>query len=472
MKNKPAKNPALLSPVTGGILCGTDFSRAADVAVDVATEMASRLGAPLSFAHALELPHALKGEAKAVRWLTGIRKRRLRKIAESRRKRGVAVRESVTVGRADEVLVRMAAAENARMIVVSSLGDRRPGKWLLGSVAERTAANAGAPVLVLRNADSLRSWLHGKRSLKIFVCYNHTASADAALAWTRSLMAIGPCEVVLGYINSPIDDYVRIGAPGRLPFDGNPPEVLAILERDMRARARAQLGSEPARCRIEDHLGRTEARLAEMAKEEGADLIVAGSRQHRGFRRLWNSSVSRGLLGRSTMSVAIVPLAAAKGIPSQVPSLRHVLVATDFSDAGNAAIPHAYSLVRGGGIVTLLHVITTPPDAGLANRPATAVRRRAEEGAKTGKTPAIAAQLRKLVPPDAAGLGVHTQVKVASNPRVGVGIAQVAERLGVDVVCFASRRRSGLTKLLLGSVAEEVITRVRRPVFVVRPLTG
>lgn len=471
MKTESTKKSVPVSAVTGSraILCGTDFSAAADVAVDVATDIARRFDAPLNLAHAVELPHALKSDARAARWLTAGRKRWLRATAEASRKRGVEVFESVTVGSADEVLVLQAAAAKARMIVLSSLGDRRPGKWLLGSVAERTAARAEVPTLVLRNADLLRVWLRGKKSLKIFVCFNFTASAETALRWTKALTTIGPCEVVLGYINRPVDDYLRVGAEGRIPFDTNPPEVLAILERDMKERARALLGALPTRYRVEAHPGATGERLVEMAQEEEADLIVVGSRQYDGFQRLWDTSVSRGLLSNSKTSVAIVPLASAKGGPRKLPTVRHVLVSTDLSEASNTAIPHAYSLVRGGGLVTLLHVVTPPPRALHTNRPKPA-HRRVTEGVDAKEAHAVAARMRALMPPDAARLGVHTQVEVVANHQVGLAIAQAAERLGVDVVCFASRGRSGLSKLLLGSVTQEVMARVRRPVFVVRPL--
>ncbi len=470
MKTKFPKKPVSTSAVTGGIgiLCGTDFSSAAGVAADVATELARRLDAPLTLAHAVELPSALKNDARAARWLTAARKRWLRETAEVSRKRGVEVLKSLCVGRADEVLVENAAADNARMIVISSLGDRRPGRWLLGSVAERTAMRAETPTLVLRNAEPIRAWLRGKRPLKVFVCFNFTASAELALRWTKALTTVGPCEVVLGYVNNPVDDYMRVGASGRVPFDGNAPEVLAILERDMKERARAHFGNAPTKCRIEDRPGRADERLVEMAKEEGADLLVVGSRQYDGLQRLWNTSVSRGLLGNSVTSVAIVPLAAGKIQPTKLPTMRHVLVSTDFSESSNAAIPHAYSLVRGGGLVTLLHVVPPPPRVVLANRSTSSARLKADAEVAPKDAHEVAAKLRALVPADAERLGIHTQVKVVSNCQVGLAIAQTAERLGVDVVCFASRGRSGLSKLLLGSVAEDVIARVRRPVFVVR----
>ncbi len=165
MKSKPVSKPKLKSVTSDGILCGTDFSPAAEVAVDVATDFARRLSSPLTLVHAVELPRVLKGDAKASKWLGAVRKRSLREVAEGSRKRGVAVREVVAVGSADDVLVRTAESERPRFVVVSSLGHRSPGNWFLGSVAERTAGRAATPTLVLRKADPIRAWLRGKRSL-------------------------------------------------------------------------------------------------------------------------------------------------------------------------------------------------------------------------------------------------------------------------------------------------------------------
>ena len=43
-----------------------------------------------------------------------------------------------------------------------------------------------------------------------------------------------------------------------------------------------------------------------------------------------------------------------------------------------------------------------------------------------------------------------------------------AERFGADLICMGSRGRSGLTKVLLGSVAQGVMAQSKRPVLVLR----
>jgi len=53
------------------------------------------------------------------------------------------------------------------------------------------------------------------------------------------------------------------------------------------------------------------------------------------------------------------------------------------------------------------------------------------------------------------------------DPAVGIG--NVAARLGADVIVIASHGRSGLRRVLLGSVAQQVVQREPRPVLIVRP---
>ncbi|MBA3819953.1 MAG: universal stress protein [Deltaproteobacteria bacterium] len=50
-----------------------------------------------------------------------------------------------------------------------------------------------------------------------------------------------------------------------------------------------------------------------------------------------------------------------------------------------------------------------------------------------------------------------------------VTIAQCAARLGVDVICIASHGRSGISRALVGSVADRLLRATRLPVLVLRP---
>lgn len=440
---------------TPSVLCGTDFSPSAARAADVAATWARRQGAPLALAHVSAIPNYPSVS------------QHLHQEAERLRQHGIDVKEILLDGNADEQLVAQATPETCQLLVVSSLGRRAPERWLLGSVSERTAERATVPTLVVRDAAPFEAWTHSQRPLKVFVAFNFTTTSTAALRWVKELQGMGPCDLVIGYVDWPPEQRNRLGGTGPLPLVGNAPEVQDVLERELKTRVAELLGTQEFRTRVEANWGRPDARLAEMAAEEGADLLVVGSHQYRGFERLWHTSISRGLLHGSSMSVAVVPLATTKARRADIaPPIRRVLVATDFSDASNVAIPHAYSLVRGGGTVHLLHVVH-PRELPNGQQPHGPLNRQWEE-LHASHVQVCAEKLRALIPAEAAAQGICTEVEVAQHHDAAAGICQQAERFGADVLCLATQGRSGLAQILLGSVAQKVITLCQRPLMVIR----
>ncbi len=469
MKTKPSPKA---TPRPGGrparIICGTDFSEHAQQAVRVAAALGRKLGTPVGLVNAVEPPSLSHRQSEIVQWLKSDRRKALREEAVQLRESGVSVHEKLLTGRADEALVDLARESAAELLVVASLGRRGAARWFLGSVSERTAERADVPTLVVRDAAPFEDWAGGIRPLKVFVGFNFTATSDAALHWAKELHAIAPCELVVGYVDWPAEERSRLGGTGSLPLGGNPPEVQAILERDLKARVAEMLGAVPFRFRIEGNWGRADRRLADLAEEEGADLLVVGSHQYRGFERWWNLSVSRGVLHNASMNVAVVPLktraAPNAGLPAPV---RRVLVTTDFSDRANHAIRQAYGLVRGGGTVHLLHIVHP------LELPAGEYRQgrssRAAEANQARHVDACMARLQTLIPAEAAALGIHSEVEVARSSDVAGGICQAAERFGADLICLGRHGESGLTNKLLGSVAQKVMAHSRRPLLVVQP---
>ena len=59
--------------------------------------------------------------------------------------------------------------------------------------------------------------------------------------------------------------------------------------------------------------GFTADRLADLADDESAQLIVVGSRGRRGFKAAWLGSVSADLIGVARCPVLVVPPAAVDG---------------------------------------------------------------------------------------------------------------------------------------------------------------
>lgn len=450
------------------IILGSDFSDNARQAGTVAAALAHNLGDTLRLVHAHEAaglgaitPDVLES------FFAGSRAR----LAEEEDRLcalGASVKAELLAGFPDEAIVREAGANGTRLVVVAPLGRRAPERWLLGSVSERVAERAPVPTLVVRRPEPLVAWAREGRPLRVLCGYDFTAPADAALRFVRELRRVGPVELTVAQVNWPFGDHHRLGLPGGVPLDANPPEQQAILERDLRERVAGLVGKFPARLLVEPGLGRPDFSLLEIARRERADLVVTGTHQWRGVERLWHTSVSRALLHDAPVSVLVVP-ARAEPAASLIPEIRRVLVTTDFSPLGDAAVPHACSLVRSGGVVRLLHVLPArslpnPLIAGQYDpRPFTKKALARELKTATDK-------LRRLVPAGAAerGVTVEFEVEAVEAAEPVTAVCQAAERFGADAICLASHGRSGLSAAVLGSVAQAVMARSPRPVYVVR----
>jgi nucleotide-binding universal stress UspA family protein len=153
-----------------------------------------------------------------------------------------------------------------------------------------------------------------------------------------------------------------------------------------------------------------------------------------------------------------------------MPRYRKLLVTTDLSPLGNAAVPHAYAiLAERGGTVILCHVteVHGPPNPLYAHYSPWSVLS-GPERAELRQT--LLRSLEALVPEQARKAGVvTTEVRVVETPLlVHEAICQEARELDVDLIVMASHGHSGIVRLLLGSVAEHVLRLADCPVLIVR----
>lgn len=442
------------------IICGTDFSTHASEAANAAAAITARLNGTLSLVHVMDTSRYELPSKELMDYLCGSRQAKLTKEAERLRRQGATVEEQFLQGSPAINLVKAATDSGARLIVVSSLGQIAPSRWFVGSVAERTAQNASIPTLVVRNQKPLEAWARGQRTLNVVVAYDFSESGDAALRWTSFLSEIGPCRITVVYVAWPPEAGARYGAGYDQPHPYYPSEVEKLLKRDLQEKCEEVLGKTKLRFRVAAGLGRPDPQLIELAADEKADVIVVGTNQRRGLARL--GSVSRAVLHHAPLNVACIPIAAAEPADrGSISQFKRVLVTTDFSKLGNRAIPFAYSTLRRGGQVRLLHVVKATGRS--------VEKAQAPETKHSERNDRLSAQLQALISPEAEARGISSQVELVEHSNVATAICQAAERLGADLICMSSQGRSGLAKTLLGSVTQAVMTRSQRPVLVIRP---
>ena len=441
------------------ILCGTDFSENSQNALTVAAKLAARMHMPLHLLHAANASSAWSSREPD----SEVFQRAERKLVrDAERLRAIAGECQIHVlpEPPDEALLELAAKVGAKLIVIAALGRRRAGRWQIGSHAERLAQRSHVPVLVVRAAEPFEAWVDGKRPLRILLGTDPSLSAEAALRWVSELKSFGPCDVTALHLYWPPSQFSRLGLHGVRSYADPDPEVTKTLTRELSARVASAFDPAEVKIRLEPHLGRIGDRLAVLAEEDHADIVVVGSHERDAIGRAFAGSASRDVLHRARASVVCVPAPVnPEALPP--PELHSVLVATDFSEIGNAAIPLAYAVAARGGTVHLVHVEPERPHNPVEPRD---IFPEGRDGAHS-KT---RAQLTALIPKHTERKGIVTLVHTLESNDPGTAIAQAAERLGASTICLGTHGRGGLSKAILGSVAQTVLQHTGRPVLLAR----
>lgn len=147
-----------------------------------------------------------------------------------------------------------------------------------------------------------------------------------------------------------------------------------------------------------------------------------------------------------------------------MPSMKKILVPVDFSAGSNAAVEHALELAKSfGGTIDLLHTWLLPAHLDVLELQSEG-RWKADDLVKaTGEE--ISRMMTKFV--DA--LSVPEGVTVNPWVEQGEPAAKIAEAsAGYDLVVMSTHGRSGVSRMVLGSIATKVIRNAACPVLTVR----
>ncbi|MCX7169817.1 MAG: universal stress protein, partial [Proteobacteria bacterium] len=181
--------------------------------------------------------------------------------------------------------------------------------------------------------------------------------------------------------------------------------------------------------------------IVRLADDQHADLIIMGRRGRRGMAHLMVGDATRRVIGYADCSVLIVPRAA------EIWQQR-ILLATDGSHHSERAAEVAGQLAKMFGLpLSVLSVLRPKFDA----------VRRAEAQLEVDR-------VREVV----ANEGIEVDSAMLVGPDPAAAIIEFAQKRGADLIVLGSHGRTGLGRLLLGSVAEQVIGKAVCPVLVVK----
>lgn len=134
-------------------------------------------------------------------------------------------------------------------------------------------------------------------------------------------------------------------------------------------------------------------------------------------------------------------------------NVKKILFPTDFSHTGDAALNLATSLARDNGATLLIAHVEEPPVAYGGGEMYYGIPDPATEDLKR--------MLQEIKPTDPAVPFEHHMV--TGDP--SAAIARLAEEEGADLIVMGTHGRTGISRMVMGSVAEAVVRRAPCPVL-------
>lgn len=242
-------------------------------------------------------------------------------------------------------------------------------------------------------------------------------------------------------------------------YDAIAPQMVEKAEKELREHldsVTARAKKEGLACEIIVRRGDAYKDIVDEAARQKSTMIVMGRRGRTGLKRLVMGSTTARVIGHAPCSVLVVPRAA------QV-EFKNVLVATDGSRYSAAAASEAIGIAKiNSSRLTVISVVPSefmpPTDIEMAiGQRELIAEKEMHEAEKNAKAVKEAAQKES----------VAVQAFVMSG-KPSDAIIETAKEKNADLIVLGSHGRTGLEKLLMGSVAERVIVLANSAVLVVK----
>jgi nucleotide-binding universal stress UspA family protein len=295
---------------TKRILCPVDFSAFSERALDHAIAIARWYGSAITVLHVVDVrletpvgpplaPIALAPPPLTVAAREQISSE-LQRLVAAAAATDVTIESVVRDGRADTVILEIAAELRADLLVMSTHGRSGFDRLVMGSVTEKVLRKAACPVLSVppRSHDSSRTSV----ALKSIVCpVDFSESSMGALQCAVSLAEESDGRLTVLHVADAL-------SPHDLPvFEfQNIAEFQAESDRRLRQRlADFVPGAARAYCTIEEHVtsGKPWREILRVAEEQKADLIVIGVRGRSTAGRLMFGSTTEQVVRQAVCPV-------------------------------------------------------------------------------------------------------------------------------------------------------------------------
>ena len=295
--------------------------------------------------------------------------------------------------------------------------------------------------------------------------------AEVVFTYAKDFAGRLDIDIILLHVSTP-------SAKGFMPMQQayikRAAEIVKRQAREVQQSTGVQPGSKPVKVRGELVVGYPAEDILRYAEENEVDLILLATHGHSGLKRWSIGSVASKVLSATKTLVWLVRA----GIPEETPydqwPSKTLLVPLDGSELAESVLPHVEVLAKQRGTepvdVVLLRVSRPPtmpsyygPELSGVSLNWGEYMQREETRRKRAAEEYLAEVEKRLKD---SNISVRSEVLAG---RANDELVEYANKHPFSMVVMATHGRSGLSRLVYGSVAANLLQGVTSPIFVVKP---
>ncbi len=295
--------------------------------------------------------------------------------------------------------------------------------------------------------------------------------AEVVFPYAKELAGRLDVEVILLYVGS---QALQEFTPMRRAYIERAAETIKVQAREVKEKAGIQPGDKPVEVRGEVAMGYPAEEILRYADEYAVDLILIATHGRSGKKRWHIGNVADKVLRTSRVPVWL----ARAGIPDEMAydkwPRRTIMVPLDGSELAESVLPHVEALAKQRGSepidVVLLRICETPVTPSYS-MPELSTAEPLNLGEYMQQE---TARCKQAAQEYLAGIEKRLQeshIKVQSEVLVGKAadeIVDYANKHPFNIIVMTTHGRSGLSRWVYGSVADNVLQEVSSPVLLIR----
>lgn len=295
--------------------------------------------------------------------------------------------------------------------------------------------------------------------------------AEVVFPYAKELAGRLGIDITILHVSAPASGQY---APMHQAYIGRVTRIVKRQLQEAQKKMGIQPESKPVEVRGELVEGYPADEILRYAEENEVDLILMATRGHSGLKRWSIGSVAGKVLSASKIPVWLVQAGAPEETPYDKWPKITIIVPLDGSDLAEAVLPHVEVLAKQRGTesvdVVLLKVSETPtmpsyygPElSGMTLNWGEYMQQEEVRRKKVAKEYLAKVEERLKN----SNIGVRSEVL---EGKATDEIVDYANKNPFSIIVMATHGRSGLSRLVYGSVAANVIHGVSRPIFLVKP---